>query len=67
MAQELVVVLLLLTVLYYVLGMGDSDMKEGWYPFWRKRLPWFRRRRRRNWWWGPLYWRYNYYPYYSYY
>ena len=49
-----------------------NGLKEGYYPWWRQRLPWYRRRWGRNWWYDPYYttpanWKYNYYPYFSYY
>jgi hypothetical protein len=61
-------ILLIGLVLLLVLFSSQSGgLKEGYYPWWRRRLPWWRRRWGRNYWWGPTWWRYSYYPYYSYY
>lgn len=59
--------------LLLLLLFNGSGLKEGYYPWWRQRLPWWRR----NWqagpyWGGRPYWGrrnygYGYYPYYSYY
>lgn len=67
MQQKLLIVLAAIALLYILFFNGFSQMVEGYYPWWRRRLPWWRRHQHRNWWYSPNYWRYSYYPYYSYY
>ena len=63
MVNNLLVVLAILFVLYFLFGMGtEKGLVENYYPWWRRRLPYWRRRWNRWWWWGPNYHRYSYYP-----
>lgn len=53
-------------------AVSGGQLREGYYPWWRRRLPWWRRRWGQQWWYDPYYarpyyWKYNYQPYYSYY
>jgi len=62
------IVIIGLVLLLLLFSNQTSGLKEGYYPFWRRRYPWWRRRYGRNWSQGPYWWRYNnYYPYYSFY
>ena len=73
MVNKLLAVLAILFILYHLFGVG-SDIIEGYFPYWRRRLlPWWRRpygnrfRHYGNRHYGnrPYWYRYNYYPYYA--
>lgn len=64
--------LLVAIAIYFIYTTVISkSVTEGFYPWWRPQLPWWRRGWNGNWWWGftanDAYYRPNFYPYYSYY